>query len=48
MIAYFVEVISLVDFKNRVGGWKMKKVWSKPELVMLCRGKPEEFVLLAC
>ncbi len=26
----------------------MKKVWQKPELVVLVRGKPEESVLAAC
>ena len=26
----------------------MKKVWEKPELVVLYRGKPEESVLLHC
>ncbi len=26
----------------------MKKVWQKPELVVLVRGKPEEAVLTAC
>ena len=26
----------------------MKKVWEKPKLVVLVRGKPEEVVLLAC
>jgi len=26
----------------------MKKVWEKPELVVLVRGKPEESVLASC
>ena len=26
----------------------MRKVWEKPELVVLVRGKPEESVLAAC
>jgi hypothetical protein len=26
----------------------MKKVWSKPELIVLYRAKPEELVLAAC
>ena len=27
---------------------KTKKTWSKPELIVLVRGKPEEAVLGAC
>ena len=27
---------------------RVKKTWSKPELIVLVRGKPEEAVLVAC
>lgn len=26
----------------------MKKIWEKPELIVLVKGTPEEFVLQAC
>jgi hypothetical protein len=29
-------------------GCKMRKTWQKPKLVVLVRGRPEEFVLAAC
>ena len=29
-------------------GYKMKKTWQKPKLIVLVRGKPEERVLGAC
>ena len=27
---------------------KMKKIWQKPKLIILARGRPEEFVLAGC
>ena len=30
------------------GGGKMKKVWCKPKLIVLYRGRPEEAVLTFC
>ena len=27
---------------------KMKKIWQKPKLIILSRGRPEEFVLAGC
>jgi hypothetical protein len=27
---------------------KMKKIWEKPKLIILARGRPEEFVLAGC
>jgi hypothetical protein len=33
---------------ERQGGGIMKKAWSKPTLITLFRGRPEEAVLLAC
>jgi hypothetical protein len=29
-------------------GLKMKKIWQKPKLIVLARGRPEEFVLAGC
>jgi hypothetical protein len=26
----------------------MKKIWEKPKLIILARGRPEEFVLAGC
>jgi hypothetical protein len=26
----------------------MKKIWQKPKLIILARGRPEEFVLAGC
>ena len=27
---------------------KMKRIWQKPKLIILARGRPEEFVLAGC
>ena len=27
---------------------KMKKIWQRPKLIILTRGRPEEFVLAGC
>ena len=29
-------------------GCKMRKTWQKPKLVVLVKGRPEEYVLAAC
>jgi len=40
------------DFRSVSGekgdNLKMKKIWEKPKLIILARGRPEDFVLAGC
>jgi hypothetical protein len=46
--AFITTAGGLPDRAMRSDGMKNKKTWSKPELIALVRGKPEEAVLLVC
>jgi hypothetical protein len=46
--AFITTADGLPDRATRSDGMNDKKKWSKPELIVLVRGKPEEAVLGQC